>query len=106
MGRLSDKLLRAIGFKELIRIPGKSNYDQLTKAEVAMMIDAFLGDGNEFFDPLAFNDFLHVELKNDDLKQIQEDINSKAFWPAKGDEWPAVNRNYLLQIMSELMRED
>jgi len=94
-----------MGFAELIRIPGKSSYDQLTKSEVAMMIDAFLGEGNEFFDPLAFNDFLHAELKNDDLKQLQEELNSKAFGPTEGNEWPPVNRDYLVQLMSELKRE-
>lgn len=106
MGKIFDKVLRIMGFKELIKIPGKTSYDQLTNPEVAMMIDAFLTEGNEFFDPLAFNDFLHTQLKNSDLKQLQEDMSSKAFGPTEGNEWPPINRHYLEQLIHELRREE
>jgi hypothetical protein len=102
MGDILARLLRQLGFAELIKLSGKKNFDQLTRPEVGLMIEAFLEGDDEFFDPLAFNDFLHARLQNDDLKKLQEELNKNAFLPARRDEWPLVNREYLKGLVKEL----
>lgn len=95
--------MKVLGASDLIKISGKSDFDQLTKTEIGLMIEAFLGDGNEFFDQLAFNEFLHAKLKNKDLRQIQDDLNRNSFLPAEGDEWPPINFAYLKSLASSLL---
>lgn len=102
MAKLWQATMEMLGFSKIIKIPGKDNFDQLTRPEVALMIEAFLDDGNESFDRLAFNDFLHAELENDNLKGLQADLKQNAFLPTKDDEWPAINYSYLRELSDNL----
>jgi hypothetical protein len=103
--KLVDRILRSIGFSRLIKIEGKESFDELTPSEVGLMIDAFLGNGNEFFDPLAFNDFLHAQLRNETLKSIQEELNAKAFIPKSAGKWPRINTEFL-SVLSEKLKSN
>jgi hypothetical protein len=89
------RCLRFFGFTPLIKIEGKNDFDQLTLPEVGVMIDAFLDGSNDYFDALAFNDFLHAHIKNPELKQIQIALNEHAFLPARKGVIPEVNIAYL-----------
>lgn len=89
-------------FTKLIKIPGKYWFDDLAPDEVALMIEAFLSGDDEYFDPLAFNDFLHAKLKNEVLKGIQSELNKKAFVPTRKGEWPEIDRDYLAAMVAIL----
>jgi len=102
MGKVLDRTMGILGFSKLIKIPGKSSFDQLEQDEIALMIEAFLEDGNESFDPLAFNDFLHADLQSEKLREIQRDLNANAFLDSSGDDWPRVNRPYLEGLVARL----
>ena len=104
MTNLFGKVMKGLGFSKLIKIPGKTSFDQLTKPEVGLMIEAFLQEGNEYFDPLAFNDFLHASLLNEQLKQLQEELNRCAFLPSGGDDWPRVDYDYLKRLVEDLRK--
>jgi hypothetical protein len=97
-----NRLLQSIGFSKIIKIPGKSNFDELSIHEVGLLIDSFFCDGNEEFDALAFNEFLHAKLRNERLKRIQRDLNENAFIDSDDDEWPKINENYLRQLARTL----
>ena len=86
---------------KLIKIPGKSWFDELTIAEVGLMIDAFLVGGNDLFDGTALTDFIHADVNVDWMKSLQAELREKAFLDkAKG--WPEIDRNYLEQKATEL----
>lgn len=97
-----EKLLSFLGFSKLIKIPGKSDFNDLTGAEVAAMIDAFLDGTNDQFDELAFNDFLHTRLKNDELLWLQRELNKNAFIPRAGETMPEINVQYLRTLSKRL----
>ena len=107
MAKLFNRVLNMIGFTKLIKIEGKSDFNELTPVEVSLMIDAFLGDGNQYFDPLAFNDFLHAKLSNENLKPIQRNLNDNAFVQKSGNKWPDINTAFLLELSKKLkQRQD
>ena len=89
---------------KLVRIPGIGWYDDLSPSQVGLMIDSFLNhnEDDDNFDPLAFNDFLHADLRNDALIKIQKDLNENAFLKPVGDEWPEINKEYLQNLSKKL----
>lgn len=95
-----------ISISRLIKIPGKNRFNQLTCKEIAFMIDAFLNGNNDYFDKLAFNDFLHAKLKNESLQQIQGDLIKNAFLKSEGNDWPKINEEYLIKYMKELQHKE
>jgi len=101
-GRELRELISDREFTPLIKIDGKEHFNDLTLPEVGLMIDAFLDDGDEYFDPLAFNDFLHAELSDETLKSIQTELNAKAFIPQKGDKWSEIDKGFLSALSAKL----
>lgn len=88
-------------FSKLIKIPGKLWFDDLTPEEIGLMIDSFLNDGNEYFDALAFNDFLHAKLNNNTLIEIKQELNENAFLDNPNG-WPSINTKYLMTLSKKL----
>jgi hypothetical protein len=102
---LFEPIFRAIGFTKIIKIEGKSRFDQLTKREVGVLIDSFLEGGNEYFDKIAFNEFLHADLGSSDLVNIQEALNRNTFVPSKLRRSPDINMEYLISLSKMLKGE-
>lgn len=102
---LFKKVMRILGFTEIIKIPGKSNFDALEAYEVALMIEAFVNDDDNHFEPLAFNEFLHADLKNEKLQAIQKELNENAFYSATGEGWPSIDWRYLNSMSLKLKGE-
>lgn len=57
-------------FKNLIHIPGK-NFSNLTKLDAANMIEAFLANGSEDYDPSALTEFMLVPSKVEWLEKLR-----------------------------------
>ncbi len=88
---------------KLIKIPGKNSFDDLNENEVAFMIDAFFfEEGNENFDKLALNDFLHADLSKKNLVDIQKKLNANMFIDVGKGKWPDINENFLLELANQL----
>jgi len=89
-------------FSRIIKIKGKTNFDQLTKAEVALMIEAFLNGGNKSFDKLALNEFLHEKISCPALLDIQIELQKNTFIKNTDGGWPTINEIFLNEMIRKL----
>ncbi len=90
------------GFTRIIKIPGKSTFDELDAREFAVLIESFLSGGNASFDEIALNEFLHAKVKQPLACALQARLVANAFLPSQHDEWPTINVSYLTNLVSEL----
>lgn len=67
------KLVELIGFRNLVRLPGRTFYN-LTDEDVALMIEAHSGGDNEGFEQSALSEFMVVPNKDAHLEQIRKII--------------------------------
>jgi len=103
--KLIDKVLDIIGFKKIIKIEGKNDFDQLNEYEVGLLIDSFLEDDSEYFDKLAFNEFLHWDIKKENLLKIQNNLNENTFTACEGANWLTVNEAFLRNLSKKLKKK-
>lgn len=95
-------ILRILGFTPLIKIEGKSSFDELGPEEFGELIDSFLCGGNESFDKIAFNEFLHWKVTSPLALHLQKVLSEHSFLPPKDMEYPPINEPYLRQLSSQL----
>ena len=68
------KLANLLGIKSYIKIPHRS-FSQLDDVECAKMIDAFLNNGNEFFEQNALPEFTLMSYKSERLESLKRRVN-------------------------------
>jgi hypothetical protein len=94
------------GFHKLIKISGKSKFDQLTWPEFGELIDSFFDGGNASFDAIAFNEFLHWNVKDSEITRLQRELNEHAFVKRAYGAWPDVNEGWLRALSAQLKSGD
>lgn len=91
---------------DIIKIPGKTSFEDLSLKEVGLMIDAdssLSPDGNEFFSSSALDEFLHNSiLERSDLKAIREKILNNIYLDIEGSKRKKINIKYLRWLAREL----
>jgi len=84
MVKLFEALLRVLGFKNLIRIPG-ATFHTLSNEQVALMIEGAVFGENDLFDPGALHEFMLVPNRSTQLEQLRVRIERIALNNASGD---------------------
>lgn len=91
---------------EIIKIPGKTSFDQLSLKEIGLMIDAdssISPNGNEFFSSSALDEFLHnAALQRPELKAIQTRILDNVYLDVDGKKTKKINTDFLKCLSAEL----
>ncbi len=91
---------------DIIKIPGKISFDDLSLKEISLMIEAdssISPDGNDFFSSNALDEFLHnTSLSRSDLKAIQQDILANIYISIEGSKNKKINIKYLLDLSKKL----
>jgi hypothetical protein len=92
--------------KDIIKIPGKKSFDDLSLQDVGLMIEAdssLSPGGNAFFSSSALDEFLHnAVLERPDLKSIQEEILNNIYLDVEGSRVKVINTEYLKCLSKEL----
>lgn len=79
-----DKLLRALGFKRLIRIPGVS-FENLTDEQAAILIEEFIANVEDKFDSSALYEFRVIPNKDSRIENIRKRVLEIEASCASGD---------------------
>lgn len=79
-----EKLLRALGFENLIHIPGAS-FGTLSNKQVALMIEGAIFGENDLFDSGAVHEFMIIPSRNSRLERIRLKIEEIAELNASSD---------------------
>lgn len=91
---------------DIIKIPGKTSFDDLSLKEIGLMIDAdssLSPEGNDFFSSSALDEFLHSAiLKRADLKAIQKKVLDNIYLGVAGSKVKKINTEYLQKLSAEL----
>ncbi|WP_395645178.1 hypothetical protein [Terricaulis sp.] len=90
-------------FTRIIKIAGKSRFDQLTPEEFGVMIDAFLDGGNEAFDGTALSEFIGTPSREPRLRALQIEIVDNMLLPSEAEGIPPVNEPWL-RALSRLLK--
>jgi hypothetical protein len=95
---------------KIIKIPGKSSFEDLTIQEVGLMIEAdpsiCENDGNDYFSSVALDEFLHFRnLKRPDLVKIRDRILQEIYIDIPGSKNKEINTDFLVKIAQELKNE-
>ena len=95
---------------DIIKIPGKAHFDDLSLKEVALMIEAdssICQEGNDCFSSNALDEFLHnTSLSRSDLKAIQQDILANIYVDVEGSKNKKINIEYLLDLSKKLNQDE
>mgnify|MGYP000878662199 CR=1 FL=1 len=91
-----------MAIKKIIKIPGKSEFDQLTWEEFGLMIDAFLDGENDAFVSEALSEFTAWGVRNPVLRDLRRHIIDNMLLPADGDAIPPVNEKWLRALSAKL----
>lgn len=101
------KVLKFLGFKSYIKAPGKG-FDDLSKADLASMIEAFLEDGNEEFEQNALYEFrlmkydrVHLEETRKRIIEIEK-LNGGVSRP---DGLSSSNGQIQLRVLAQALRD-
>ena len=96
--------------EEIIKVQGKSKFDELSLSEVGLMIDAdssISKDGNEFFASCAFDEFLHgATIDREDLLEIREHILNNIYLDQDGSSEKQINVEFLKTFSRDLQAKD
>lgn len=88
--------------KAIIKIPQKTEFDQLTWDEFGLMIDAFLEGENEAFVAEALSEFISWDVRNPLLHDLRQEIANNMLLPAEGKAIPPVNETWLRALSMKL----
>lgn len=88
--------------KAIIKIPNKSEFDQLTWEEFGLMIDAFLDGENDAFVSEALSEFISWDVRNPVLKDLRQEIADNMLLSTEGRTIPPVNDTWLRALSTKL----
>ena len=101
-------LLKVFKPKPYIKIENKS-FDDLSSEELAYMIladSSLTKDGNEYFDSMALDEFLTIEIvKNKDLLELKDFINNNLYIETESD-IKDIDRAFLRKLASNLFASE
>jgi hypothetical protein len=90
----------------LVKIPGKSSFEDITTREVGLMIEAdssISENGNEYFSSRALDEFLHGStLKRPDLINIREQILKDIYIDVPESKTKNINTEFLKLFARDL----
>ena len=95
------------GIRCLVKEKGK-NFFNLTKEDVANMIDAYLLDGNDYFEYDALTEFMIIPNDNDALERVRrmvEDIDERHRKPTTLDGLASNDGRADLAALSQALRD-
>ncbi len=87
---------------KIIKLAGKSSWDELTWHEFALMIDAHLGGPNAAFEDDALSEFLCMPVRMPQIEALQIDLRQNAYLPTDHGVVPDVNVEYLRALSARL----
>lgn len=106
MSQFFNKVANLIGMTPFIRLDGDRSYEDLTFAEIALMIEAdssISPEGNESFHPAALDDFLHgFEPKRSETAEIQRRLLDNIYTDRPGTKTKSINTAYLIEAAAKL----